>query len=300
MQKGRVLRHRCNNRPCHRYVSPHHGHIVFTNAWGSASAPLKDQASVLVCIPAGANRPTIRKLLSHINHKHVGRILSRLTSARMQFVEKVEKNISFGGTAEWVDCEADEAVFRKLTDTDEPDVAKNTCWEQWAGVVQRGSPHTLVLFKTNATRTCQRAPGPGAIKRIDWAPFARTHLQNRNVILHTDKAKAYAMKIPGLLHDSVRHGKKRVKVGGKWVWKKPVYTKLRLHKLPDGRKVRVKAGTQIIDRAWRFILAHMVGVSAPPGSRTLAAVVRSAQWLYWNRGRDLWKETGAMLKELRS
>ena len=55
---------------------------------------------------------------------------------------------------------------------------------------------------------------------------------------------------PGVVHDSVRHSKKRVKVGRKWVWKKPTYTKLVTHVLPDTKKkLRVKTGTQIIDRA---------------------------------------------------
>ena len=55
------------------------------------------------------------------------------------------------------------------------------------GVVQRGSPRALVLFKTSATRTCHRAPWPGAIKRVGWAPFARARLHCHLVILHTDK-----------------------------------------------------------------------------------------------------------------
>ena len=58
----------------------------------------------------------------------------------------------------------------------------------------------------------------------------------------------------------------------------------------------MKAGTQVIDRAWQFVKNHMKGVSAKPGSPQLAAAVRSAQWLYWNRGQDLWAKTGCMLK----
>ena len=100
------------------------------------------------------------------------------------------------------------------------------------------------------------------------------------------------------MHDSVRHCKKKVKVKGKWVWKQPVYAKVVIHKLPGGQKLKVKAGSQIIDRSWRFIREHLRGFSQKPGSNRFAAAVRSAQWLYWNRKKDLWVETATMLKEL--
>ena len=93
--------------------------------------------------------------------------------------------------------------------------------------------------------------------------------------------------------------KKRVKINGKWVWRNPVYSKKFVHKLPNGSKITVKAGTQIIDRAWRFIRAKLTGFSKKPGSNSFAAAVRSAQWLYWNRDKDLWVETASMLKELK-
>ena len=47
--------------------------------------------------------------------------------------------------------------------------------------------------------------------------------------MHTDRAKAYKLKITGVLHDSVRHCRKMVKVNGKLVWKKTYFTKLRTH-----------------------------------------------------------------------
>ena len=100
------------------------------------------------------------------------------------------------------------------------------------------------------------------------------------------------------LHDSVVHCKKRVKVQGKWVWKKPNYTKVVIHKLADGRKLKVKAGTQVIVLAWRCLRSNLEGFSKAPGSNRFASAVRSAQWLYWNRGNDLWLATGAILKDL--
>jgi hypothetical protein len=35
-----------------------------------------------------------------------------------------------------------------------------------------------------------RAPGPGAIRKVEWKPLAVKWLQNREVILHTDSAKS--------------------------------------------------------------------------------------------------------------
>jgi hypothetical protein len=57
-----------------------------------------------------------------------------------------------------------------------------------------------------------RAPGPGPIRKRDWAPLARRHLEGKKVILHTDGARAYTLKVPGVVHDNVVHMKK--KAGG--------------------------------------------------------------------------------------
>jgi hypothetical protein len=124
---------------------------------------------------------------------------------------------------------------------------------------------------------------------------AAKYLQNRNVILHTDRAKSYQAKVDGMLHDSVRHGQKRVKVKGKWIWRKAVYTKLWTHTLPNGRKLKVKAGSQIIDRAWAFVRQKIKCLSCKVGSVRLEAAIRPAQWLYWKKGQDLWCRTGEML-----
>ena len=135
-------------------------------------------------------------------------------------------------------------------------------------------------------------------KKADYKVLADKYLHGRCLVLHTDSASAYKLKVPGVLHDSVGHSKKRVKVNGKWIWTRPCFTKLATHKLPNGKKLRTKAGTQIIDRAWRFIRSNLVGHTKKVGSLALRRAVRSTQWLYWNRGRDLWKATGEMLTEL--
>ena len=95
-----------------------------------------------------------------------------------------------------------------------------------------------------------RAPGPGAIRTVEWMPLAKKWLMNKKVILHSDAAKSYKCHVSGVLHDNVVHSKKRVKVGGKWRWQKPDYVKVVTHKIPgEKRSIRCKAGTQVIDRA---------------------------------------------------
>ena len=63
----------------------------------------------------------------------------------------------------------------------------------------------------------------------------------------------------------------------------------------DWRKMRVKAGTQVIDRAWRFLKDRIHAQSnSKVGFATLKAQIRSAQYEYWHMGQDLWKLTGSV------
>ena len=93
-------------------------------------------------------------------------------------------------------------------------------WSQWAGIVQRESPETLVLFKTTCRSTKRNAPGPGAITKRDWIPAAEKWLLGKHVILHTDGARLYKVGISrktfvdGVIHDFVVHRNK--KINGKW------------------------------------------------------------------------------------
>lgn len=166
------------------------------------------------------------------------------------------------------------------------------------GVVERGAPQTLVLTKLDCLRTKPRAPGPGPIRKSDWTPFAKKRLQDRKVILHTDGAKAYMVKVPGVIHDRVIHMKKKTTVKGKVVWVSPKYVQLFTHTLPGGKKIRVKGGTQIIDRFWSQLRTYMGKSPGKPGSVALRRRVRSAQWAYWNKGADHWLKTGEMLQAL--
>ncbi|CAL1168609.1 unnamed protein product [Cladocopium goreaui] len=200
----------------------------------------------------------------------------------------------------WSDVEGDEATFDKrdvLSDAaweHEVKADRSMLWEQWCGLVQRGKPQTLVLARLSPTLTATRSPGPGPITKQDWGPLGKKWLANRSVIFHTDSAKAYKMKLPGVLHDSVVHQKKRVKKNGKWEWTKPNFVKMKVHKLPGGKTVKVKCGTQHIDRCWKFIKERLSkGTNVRAGMGRLQAQIRSAQ--YWYRGDDMWVRTGELL-----
>ena len=72
-------------------------------------------------------------------------------------------------------------------------------WDQWGGIIQRGRPTSLVLRRLTPKVTVLRAPGPGAIRRVEWKASANEFLFDRKVVLHTDSAKSYKLKVPGAL-----------------------------------------------------------------------------------------------------
>lgn len=296
--------YRCNKKNCHKFVYPLHLHPIFTLVRGPEGHSLQVQAAALLLRLAGVSLSTIH-LLTNINHKAVERMNHNLNLVRSGHVTKVEKSIKFGGAPKaWKDVEVDEACFDKRTlkpwEQSEEDAkqGKNTVWEQWGGMVQRGNPKTLLLFKLRPATTVPRAPGPGAIRKVDWSPVAQKWLKNRRVILHSDSARSYRSKVEGMLHDAVIHKKRRVKRGMKWVWVKPVYVKMFTHKLKDGTVIKTKGGTQIIDRAWRFIKERLrLNQHGKASSKQLAAQIRSAQYEYWHRNEDLWVCTGQLLEE---
>ena len=163
-----------------------------------------------------------------------------------------------------------------------------------------GQPHTLFLFRLKPKATTARAPGPGPIRKRDWKPLAWKLLKDRSIILHTDGAKAYELAVPGVLHDNIVHKKKRIMVAGKATWVKPRYTKKWTHTLPGGKKLHVRAGTQIIDRFWGHLRTYLKHAPRKVGSATLMRKIRAAQWTYWYSKKNAWTSTATMLRELRS
>ena len=65
------------------------------------------------------------------------------------------------------------------------------------------------------------------------------------MVLRIDNARSYKAKIPFVLHDDVVHQKKKTKINVSWAWKLPKNVKMETHKLPRGKKVKVKAGFRV-------------------------------------------------------
>jgi hypothetical protein len=310
------LKHRCSAKGCQAYINPHHAHPILVDARGQSASSLQQQTATMFCALAGVPQAACHILIGG-NDKAISRIYKNLRLAQKRDVIREEKKIVIGEGKPWQDVEADEAMFRRKTlkgaelkkarglhgfsasGKRKRGNVKNTEWEQWLGLVMRGKPKTLILSRLPSKLTTKRAPGPGPIKKLDWAPLAKKHMEGKKVVFHTDSAKAYKLRVRNVLHDRVVHKKKKIIVKGKTFWTKPKYVQLKSHKLPGGKSLKVKTGTQVIDRCWRFLKERLHDVHAPPGSIDLKTGIRSAQWFYWHRDADLWLETGAMLRRLR-
>ena len=295
--------YRCTkNHKCNNYVLPHHEHPIFSTGGGRHCSSLDDQVAILFCAVSGTTEVNTHRITDK-NHKMVEGISKRLDQCRQIVVERDEKSIQFGNTCGWADVEGDEVdLGKKEVGANEGDAADEVVqWEQWQGLVERGDRKTLVLSKTRPKKMVRRAPGPGPLKKVDWAPIANRYLKGKRVIFHSDGAKSYRLKttpVDGIAHDWVVHKKKKVTIKGKTFWMKPKYVSLVEHRMADGTVVRAKGGTQIIDRTWSFLRKHIGNRSAHIGKASMKARVRSAQWCYWHQGDDLWAQTGLMLKSL--
>ncbi|CAK0840716.1 unnamed protein product [Prorocentrum cordatum] len=124
------------------------------------------------------------------------------------------------------------------------------------------------------------------------------HLKNRNLLLHADGARAHKLRIPGVLHDDVARVKKKVAKQGSTIWIQSKFSNMVNHEFPSGETVRVKSGTQIMNRFWSHLRTHFGKRTRRVDTIAMRRRVRSAQWTHWNKGRDLWARTGDMLQEL--
>ena len=191
--------YRCKARDCGHRVQPHSNDPLFSLSAGSSSTPLNKQVSALYCAVAGVPCQATHLILD-MDHKPVEKIYTALDAARRQYVLLKEKDIKFGG--KWEDCEADEVDIGKFTD-DNLDTNKNTTWEQWGGLVQRGN-RLRFFFSDSIQKPHPNEPqAQGPIRKREWLPVANKHLQVRKVILHTDGARAYTLKLPGVHHCNV-------------------------------------------------------------------------------------------------
>jgi hypothetical protein len=290
-------RYRCTHNKCQRYIHPHEFHPIYH--CGRRSSSLQHQASALFALQCNVGQASYRQL-SKENHKMIEKIAKANDQTRKAYVLKKEKTIKLGNRVEWMDGEADEVDLAKNLDPDDPYSSEPVVWEQWGGLVMRGFPETLILKRLQPKKTKRRAPGPGPIRKRDWRPIAKKHVENRMIVLHTDGARSYKLKLQGVIHDQAIHKTKKVFVRGKAKIIKPKYSEIKCHSLADGSKLYVKTGTQIIDRFWQRVRAHLKHRAKKVGSSILHARIRSAQFDYWYKGRDMWLQTGEMLEYLRT
>ncbi|OLP75401.1 hypothetical protein AK812_SmicGene44801, partial [Symbiodinium microadriaticum] len=236
----RVYTYRCNHKNCMKRVQPHSFHPIFIQGNGNSLTSLAIQAAILFCAVIGLTTVQTHLLLN-ANKKIISTIYGNLEISRTRYVLMKEKDIVYG---EWKDVEADEVDLGKGLVDAPVCPGMSIRWEQWGGLVERGRPSSLRLFRLSPKLTGPRAPGPGPISKHDWKPIAEKYLAGKGVILHTDGARAYKMKIPNVIHCNVVHQKKKKIVNGKAIWEKPHYTKLYNIRLPNGKKLTVKSGTQ--------------------------------------------------------
>ena len=206
--------YRCRASTCHKFILPHDFHPIFIkNNWSSGTS-LAMQASILLCAVAGVPQHCLAKILD-VDDKVVSRIYGNNEAARARFVLQNEKHIQYGGINGWVDVEADEVDLGKglIENLENPKL--NTKWEQWCGIVQRGCPSSLRLIPLKPPLTKTRSPGPGPIRKRDWKPLGKKFLEGRKIILHTDGARAYKLKLDAVVHCNVIHKKKKVTKGKK-------------------------------------------------------------------------------------
>ena len=287
------LKYRCSHKSCHIYMSAQHLHPWFTDGNGTGATSLQTQSAVLLLKLQNISNASVHQLMD-VNHKVPEDVYNRLTYSRQEYVIEKQKNIQLGGKKTWVDVEGDEASFGKADMAridDNVDPSKPVMWEQWCGLIERGRPDTLILERLQPATTEKRSPGPGPIRKTEWQPIGKKYLEGRNIIFHTDSARSYKARLNKVVHDNVVHCKKKVKVNGKWTWQMPKYVKVTTHTLPGTNKtVKTKAGTQIVDRAWRYIKDRLsLNQSTRPGSRLIRAQIQGAQFQYWHKNEDPWK-----------
>ena len=206
--------HRCSRKGCQKLTQSHSFHPIFFGGSGSSVTSLGQQAAILCCAVAGVP-VTATPLIPDMDDKAVFRIYEGLEKGCAQHICQKQKHIKYGGDDAGWDVEADEVDLAKNI------VETSITWEQWGGLVERGRPESLCLFRLKPKDTNKRVPGPGPIRRRDWKPIADKFFKSRQVILHTDGARAYKMNIRGIAHYNVVHKKKKILQNGKYAWVKP-------------------------------------------------------------------------------
>ena len=126
-------------------------------------------------------------------HQQLGISHATIERCGLRFEQHIEKQvvhrqeaIKLGEGMHWADVECDEVTLsRRHVDAD------HVVWAQYLGLVQRSRPESLILVRLPDRTTGIRAPGPGPLRKRDWEPIFNRYIRGRNIILHTDSARAY-------------------------------------------------------------------------------------------------------------
>ena len=144
-----TLQYKCNNKSCKHFIPPHHHHPIFRTGSGKSYVPLKTQVEILYCHVLSLKHIQITRLLG-VDSQFVQKISVRIDKCRMKYVVNKQRSIKFGcsDSSQYMDVEADEIDLGKEAFEDSD--GSWLKWEQWAGVVQRGYPQTLYMFRTKS------------------------------------------------------------------------------------------------------------------------------------------------------
>ena len=271
---------RCSSRSCRCRYDVMAGHPFFgTPSKGSLSLSL--QAMMLCCF--------LSKLTISATHMMTGipgitvqRFFDKVRTHLVSYVTRKQDEVLLSDEGFWTDVEVDEVTLSKMDDGSEN---KPISWVQYLGIIRRGHPATLILVPLPIRSTVRRAPGPGPILRSVWEEIAGKYVRDKgNIILHTDSARAYKKVISGTVHTAVIHQVKKVE----GVWVQPSFVTTETLDLPDGGKIRVRAGTQFIDGIWRIIRKDIRDSLRHSRPELVDKLVRVSQWRYWNQDQDLY------------
>ena len=303
---------RCPFHKCRKRVFPNTLHPIF--AKGHGALPLKIQAAALFCAVTDIPQRKAYILLGE-DDKPIDRVYNAWRNIAADAAKTEQEKIQLGGQKQWCDAEADEIATKKwlvrvpqaagrpgaaqkrknttvsMKKVKKEKFVKKMQWDNWLGLMQRGVHSSLILVRLPSRMSSVRAPGPGPLTKDMWRPIAQKWLTGRKVILHTDSAKAYRLRVQGMKRDRVVHSKK--KIGGKWV--NPKYVMPATHRLPDGTTLKTLKGTQcIIDGLWKHLRAQIKDIHA---QGNLESRIRHFQWRWHRQGKCLWTEAGKTLSQ---
>ena len=204
---------RCPSRGCQMRVTWTHGHPLLQS--GPASLDLRMQASIFLGIALGCTQHALSIQLG-LSRSTIQWYVDKLKQYICKVVKKEQDMIAYGtSTDDWDEVEVDEVTLSKVK------VGQKHRWSNFIGLIKRGSPGSLWISRLPDRLTTLKAPGPGPIQSKVWREIAKSKIDNKGIILHSDSARAHLRTYRRMTHTRVVHCKKWK--NGKWT--KPFFSK---------------------------------------------------------------------------